>query len=141
VKTGFDLDRLIATPDVRCIAPVQARIVGAMRYTHVARQRGRFGDAGLVRYLGSTLAIRPFLVFIDEVGHAWPDPVCLNQPCQALLSYDEMLIVDLAAAAANGDRRAFDHFLEDMLSARWRDHLWHTARRFMRSMSVPAGDA
>lgn len=133
----LDLARLTCTPDVRFIPALQARLIGALRYSHVARQIGRYSENGLIHYLGSAAAILPFHAFADTLGGAWPDPVCLHPPCQTLLSYDEMLILDINAAAAIGDRRSFDAFLEEMLSARARDGIWQASRRLMAA--VPAG--
>ena len=52
------------------------------------------------------------------------------------MSYDEMLLVDCATAAAKNEREAFDDFLRDMLDASARRGLWNAARRLMMRMVV-----
>lgn len=137
----FDLDLLTSTPDIRMVAPVQARIVFGLRYTHLARQRRCYCANELAEHLGSSGAVSRFHVFLDEAGRAWPEPIALNPPCQPRLSYDEMLLIDCAAAAARDERRVFDHFLHDMIGEGARHGLWFAARRLMAAMGVrsPSG--
>ena len=130
------LQNLLVTPDLNEIAPVHARLVCAMRYVHMARAQRSYCCRAVATQLGSADAVRPFHVFMDEAGHAWPDPIALNRPCQMSLSYDEMLLVDCATAAAKNEREAFDDFLRDMLDASARRGLWNAARRLMMRMVV-----
>lgn len=131
---ALDLDRLTRTTDIRVISTAHAQIVRAIRYAHVARRRGCYDEAALAGHLGGVLALRPFQVFLEELGHAWPEPIRLNPHCLPTPSYDEMLITDLAGAAALADRPLFGHLLEDMLSPRQRALLWSAARRLMRAL-------
>lgn len=135
---AFDLAALTSTPDIRCLPDLQTRLVGAWRYTHIARRSGCYRHTDLVRYLGNAKAIRPFHVLADEIGRAWPEPFVLNPPCQPLCSYDEMLMLDMTAAAAKDNRRAFDDFLADMVPERPREALWRAARRLMRPLVLSA---
>jgi len=136
---AFDLSILTSTPDLREVAPVHARLVGAMRYTHVARRSQTYSHADLARWLGTPCAVQSFHVFLDEAGRAWPDPIALNPPCQPLFSYDEMLLVDLATAAARNDRDMFDTLLRDMVGVSGRHAIWRTARRLMRYLTTLVG--
>jgi len=133
---AFDLDLLTSTPDIRTVAPVHARLVCALRYTHLARSGRSFCCDDLAEQLGAPLAVHAFLVFLDEAGRAWPEPIALNPPCRSRMSYDEMLLVDCATAAAKNDRASFDDFLCDMLDASRRQSVWNAARRLMARMSV-----
>lgn len=133
---SFDLAILTSTPDIRTVAPIHARIVRALRYTHIARKGRGFCCDDLAEQLGAPLAVHAFLVFLDEAGRAWPEPIMLNPPCQPRMSYDEMLLVDCATAAAKDDRDSFDDFLRDMLDPATRRSLWNAARRLMARMSV-----
>ena len=130
----FDLELLTSTPDIRTVAPVHARLVCALRYTHITRQRRRFCCRELGDQLGSHGAVHPFMIYLDEVGRAWPDPISLNPPCQPRMSYDEMLLVDCATAAAKNDRASFDDFLRDMLPEATRRPIWNAARRLMAAL-------
>lgn len=130
----YDLAILTSTPDVRTMPEVQARIVRALRYTNMARRSGRYRQTDLRDCLGSDNAVRSFHVFMDEAGHAWPDPITLNPPCQPLTSYDEMLLVDLTTAAAKQDRKRFDEFIRDMIPASGRGAIWSAARHLMQHM-------
>lgn len=127
----FDLAVLTGTPDIRCLPRHQAVLVNAFRYMHMANAVGRYSRQEFALVLGSPKVVAPFHAFSSAIGRTWPDPIHLNSPCQPRLSYDEMLILDLAAAAANGDRKAFDWFVCDMLTAPERYGLWHAARKFM----------
>lgn len=129
---AYDLCMLTYTPDLRTVPPVQARLVCAMRYAHVSRKADTYSHANLAQYLGSKCAVRSFHVFMDEAGRAWPDPIGLHPPCQSAFSYDEMLLVDLATAAARNDRTRFDLFVRDMVGSSGRNAIWHSARRMMR---------
>ena len=133
---AFDLALLTSTPDIRTVSPVHARLVRALRYTHIARRGRSFCCDDLAEQLGAPLAVHAFLVFLAEAGRAWPEPISLNPPCQARMSYDEMLLVDCATAAAKNEREAFDDFLRDMLDASARRGLWNAARRLMMRMVV-----
>lgn len=136
---AFDLAALTSTPDLREVSPIHARLVGAMRYTHVARRAATYSYGDLARWLGSPCAVQSFHVFLDEAGRAWPDPIALNPPCQPLFSYDEMLLVDLATAAARNDRDAFDEFVRDMVGLSGRHAMWRAARRLMRYLTTVVG--
>ena len=133
---AFDLDLLTSTPDIRTVAPVHARIVRALRYTHLSRRGRSFCCDDLAEQLGAPLAVHSFLVFLDEAGRAWPEPIVLNPPCCNRMSYDEMLLVDCATAAAKDDRASFDAFVRDMLDASRRQSVWNAARRLMARMAV-----
>ena len=128
----LDLAALTSTPDLREVAPLHARIVAALRYTHIARRTQSYRHADLAQRLGSRCAVHSFHVFLDEAGRAWPDPITLNPPCQPLFSYDEMLLVDLATAAARNDRATFDALVGDMIGTGGRNAIWASARRLMR---------
>ena len=136
---AFDLAALTSTPDLRAVAPVHARLVGAMRYTHIARRARDYSHADLARWLGTLCAVQSFHVFLDEAGRAWPDPIALNPPCQPLFSYDEMLLVDLATAAARNDRGTFDELVRDMVGVGGRNAIWSAARRLMRYLTTIVG--
>ncbi|OYW45809.1 MAG: hypothetical protein B7Z08_00020 [Sphingomonadales bacterium 32-68-7] len=128
---ALDLAHLVSTPDIRCLPRHQAVLVGAFRYMHLAQAARRYSRQEFALVLGSPKAVAPFHVFASAIGRAWPEPIQLNPPCQPRLSYDEMLILDLAAAAVNGDRKAFDWFVAEMLPAPARYLLWEAVRRFM----------
>ncbi|MCB2079473.1 MAG: hypothetical protein KDE55_17475 [Novosphingobium sp.] len=134
---ALDLAALTSTPDIRCIPHVQARLVCAWRYVHIARRCGNYSHHHLLRYLCSIEAIKPFHVFSDTIGRAWPEPFVLNPPCQPLCSYDEMLMLDLTTAAAKDDRKAFDAFIVDMVPEKPRDAIWHSARGLMGPRVTP----
>ena len=131
---AFDLARLTSTPDLRTVPPVQARLVCAMRYTHLARKVNDYSHRGLARHLGTLCAVQSFHVIMDEAGRAWPEKIVLNPPCQPAFSYDEMLLVDLATAAARGERAQFDDFVHDMIGEGGRNAVWLAARRMMRHL-------
>ncbi|MXO68439.1 hypothetical protein GRI72_06325 [Altererythrobacter marinus] len=133
---AFDLAQLTRTPDLRAVTPLHARLVCAMRYTHVARRVGDYSHRRLASHLGSFCAVHSFHVFMDEAGHAWPERIVLNPPCQSAFSYDEMLLVDLLTAAARGERARFDDFVRDMIGAGARHAIWSAARRLMRHMAT-----
>ena len=125
------LQNLLVTPDLNEIAPVHARLVCAMRYVHMARAQRSHCCRALATQLGSPNAVRPFHVFMDEAGRAWPDPIALNRPCQMSLSYDEMLLIDLCTAAARKERGVFDELVEDMIGVGGRNAIWGAGRRLM----------
>ncbi len=137
----FDLAALTSTPDIRCIPEFQACIVRAMRYTRLARESRCCPRTELARQLRNPAAVAPFQALWRQICRAWPDPVVLNPFCQPRLSYDEMLILDMTAAAAMGDRRAFDYFLGDMLAVHDRYEIWRVSRQFMNTFQLAAGRA
>ena len=132
----FDLAALISTPDIRNVPPLHARLVCALRYTHMARSRDCYCARRLAEHLGGAAAVHRFHVFLDETGRAFPEPIVLNPACQPRMSYDEMLLIDCASAAAQDDRRMFDSFLRDMVGEGGRRAIWFAAQRLMRAMGV-----
>lgn len=134
----FDLDQLICTPDLRDIDNTRARIVGALRYCHVARASKAYCPTRLAQQLGCRDAVSSFHVFVDEAGRAWPEPISLHLPCNPRLSYDEMLLADLCEAATRSDRGAFDEMIEDMLGVSARNSLWSTCQRLVRHFAPVA---
>ena len=128
----FDLNQLTQTPDIRCIDPVRARIVGALRYCHVAKAAKAYCPNRLAQQLGCRTAISSFHVFVDEAGRSWPEPISLHLPCNPRLSYDEMLLADLCVAATRSDRGAFDAMIQDMLGVSARNSLWSACQRLVR---------
>lgn len=128
---SIDLKALLSTPELSAMSPVHARLVRAMRYFHIARRQRDYCCHTLAAQIGSPLAVRPFHVFMDEAGRAWPEPIVLNPPCQTRLSYDEMLLVDLCTAAARNDREAFDDLVGDMIGQGQRRAVWFAGRRLM----------
>ena len=135
---ALDLAALTSTPDLRQVSRVHARLVAALRYTHIARRAQSYRHADLAQRLGSHRGVHSFHVFLDEAGRAWPDPITLNPPGQPLFSYDEMLLVDLATAAARGDRSTFDDLVRDMIGIGGRNALWAAGRRLMRCLVTVA---
>ena len=133
------LHTLLATPDLDEISPVHARLVCAMRYVHLARSQGKYCCRALAAQIGTSDAVRPFHVFMDEAGRAWPEHIALNRPCQMALSYDEMLLVDLSTAAARNERDVFDELIEDMIGRANRNAIWTAARRLMSTLVVIVG--
>ncbi len=71
-----------------------------------------------------------------EAGCAWPDAIVLNPPCQPAFSYDKMLLIDLATAAARNERARFDAFIADMIGNAGRNAIWCAARRLMRHLVI-----
>lgn len=131
----LDLDLLVSTPELVAVPPYQARLVRALRYVHVARERRAYCACALGQILGSRDAVRPLHVFLSEACQAWPDPIALNRPCQQRMSYDEMLLVDCTTAAAGGDLATFNGLLADMVGPGPRRSLWLVARRLARAMA------
>ncbi|MEM6858625.1 MAG: hypothetical protein AAF559_12200 [Pseudomonadota bacterium] len=134
----FDLSILTYTPDIRHVDPSRARIVKALRYSHVARAAGDYCPNTLGHHLGNREAVSSFHVFLDETGRAWPEPISLHLPCNPRLSYDEMLLADLCVAATRSDRTAFDEMTQDMLGVSVRNSLWSTCQRLVRHFAPVA---
>lgn len=139
----LDLDLIAATPDLRVLPAAQARIAMATRIAVVFMKLGRDPRAELDRRLGSERAAERFLLLIEAIGTAWPEPVYVNPPCCPKLSYDEMMVLDLLAARGRGDRPAFDEFLRDMLPGEARDCLYAAAGAFIAAyvQQVPGDKA
>lgn len=70
---AFDLALLTSTPDIRTVAPVHARLVRALRYTHIARRGRSFCCDDLAEQLGAPLAVHAFLVFWTRPGGPGPN--------------------------------------------------------------------
>ncbi|MEM6898270.1 MAG: hypothetical protein AAF583_00665 [Pseudomonadota bacterium] len=134
----FDLSMLTYTPDIRHVDPARARIVNALRYSHVARAAGDYCPNTLGYHLGSREAVSSFHVFLDETGRAWPEPISLHRSCDPNFSYDEMLLTDLCVAAAREERMAFDDMTQDMLGPSARNAIWASCRRLMRHFTSVA---
>lgn len=129
---AYDLTVLTYTPDLRYVDPLRAKVVNALRYSHVAKANRNYCARIMSNILGAQTAISSFHVFIDEAGRAWPEPIQLHCPRNPSFSYDETLLADLCVAAARNDRDPFDRMTEDMLGQAARNSIWASARRLMR---------
>ena len=90
----------------------------------------------LANHLGGEAAVHPLHVLLAEAVQVWPEPIGLGAPCQLRMSYDEMLLVDCATAAARGERDTFDRLLCDMIGVAGRRALWLACGRLMRALGV-----
>jgi hypothetical protein len=73
------------------------------------------------------------------MGMVWPEPIYVNSPCCPRLSYDEVMVLDLLAAAGRHDRAAFDDFLCEMLSLPARDRLYGVTQAFVQVYAQGTG--
>lgn len=121
------MERFGRTASMREIDPVCALHVRALRIAVVARTAGLCLRRNLARHLRDERQAARFLVFLQAVGAAWPEPVVVQRPCCGLLSHDERTIAALLARRAKGDRPSFDRLLEEMIPADERRLLWNTA--------------
>ncbi len=80
----FNLAVLTSTPDIRSVSPAHARMVGALRYAHMARASRCYCPAKLAGYLGSRKAIYSFRVFLNEAGQSPVDHKASGVYCQEL---------------------------------------------------------
>lgn len=128
--TVFDLARLVQTPDIRTIAPDEARLAATVRLWVVMNKLGRCPLQSMDERLGGGRAAAHLHLLLEEVGIAWPEPFCVNPPCCPRLSHDEALIVDMVTLARRRDRPAFDRLLSDLLPGDIRERLFASASLF-----------
>ncbi|EMD81720.1 hypothetical protein [Pacificimonas flava] len=128
---AFDFTALTQTTPVRGLPNWQIRLITAFRVGTMASRVRRDASERLSILLGGDERLRPFRIFVEELGKAWPDPFTVNPPCCAQLSFDEALMLETASLALSGKQDAFHAKLTDMLPLSVRRNLWHISRRLL----------
>ena len=136
-KTAHVMTSLFGSPrDLLGLPLIAMHVVMAMRLCVICARTGQDPATALEQRFHSALAARRFRVLVMSIDQAWPDAFLINRPCCALLTPDEVMIADLAATAAYGDRAAFDTVSRDMLSGEVRDQLHIRFSAFMRALNA-----
>lgn len=119
-----DLDAMFASRDLRANPMIAMHVVMATRLSILFARAGRDPLPGLAVRLRSMRAAQAAMSLVAAIGRVWPENVTMRRPCCTVMSPDEMLIADVAAAAARGDRRAAMDAMRDLLPCLSRDRLF-----------------
>ena len=134
----FDIERLALTPDLRAMTAAEANLAIAVRLWVVMNKLGRCPLQAMIERLGSAPAGGRLHLLLEEIGAAWPEPLCVNPPCCPRLSHDEALVLDMARIARHDDRPGFDRLLSDLLPAEARERLFRSAASLATSLNGSA---
>jgi len=126
------LDSATAFPRLCTLDAKQTRLVATLRLWAICQKHGRCPMGPLAERLGSLRVAAHFHLLLEEMGAAWPDPFCVSPPCCPMLSQDEATFARMLSASADGDRRAFDEELKDLIPADARERLFLSTSMVVR---------
>lgn len=122
-------------PKLAQLSVTYLRIVTAMRVTVMGQAQDFDVKPYLIRQFHCEKIAEDFAEIVTVMQRAWPEPVMVHRPCRNHMSYDEVWMVDLVQAVAQGDRRAFDDLIRDMVGHRDRSQLFNAIHAFSVSAS------
>lgn len=126
------LDCAKAIPRLSSLGDTQTRLVATLRLWAICQKHGRCPMLPLAERLGSLRVAAHLYLLLEEMGAAWPDPFCVSPPCCPMLSHDEATFARMLGAAGDGDRRAFDDELKDLIPADARERLFLSTSMVVR---------
>lgn len=115
-------------------SPFTHRILRAYRVAGMAQQGDVNPQTRLVELLGSEEAVSGFRLLLCGMAHVWPDPLTLFRPCCPQMTPDEISLLAMVTHAGQGNRRAFDAAIGEMIGEEARDWLYVTAARLAVAM-------
>ncbi len=118
------IDRLLQPPRMCALEPFARETILVTRLSVLAARREVAVLPVLERRLGDAALAARYLHLTQVVAAAWPERFSLAPPCCPTLSPDEMLLAELAGAAADGDLRRFDSAGREMLGDDARAIVW-----------------
>ena len=120
------LETMFATRDLRANSLLAMHIVMGTRLCFLYARAGRDPLPDLAVRLRSMRAAQAQQSLVHLIERIWPERFTLRRPCCMAMSPDEMLLADVAAAAAKGDRAAATDAMRDLLPCLSRDRLFGT---------------
>ncbi len=111
-------------PDLLSLASAEARIILALRVAVASQKCYRDARPHLRDRLGSDLAVGRFLILIESIGGAWPEPVKIGRTCCPHTMPDEILLLNMLRCAVQGNRPAFDALICEMIDPCGRDRIY-----------------
>ena len=127
------LDRLgLGLPALIDLPSFEARMLLALRISVPLRQQGHDAIAEVTHYLGSPARSHRFLLMVEVLAAAWPEPFRIARPCCPVATFDESTMVNLLRLGAVGNRPAFDQIIADMIAGDARERLYDAMVAFYR---------
>ena len=137
------LDRLFQFQDLRNCTLATMHVVMATRLTTRFMMAGRDPLPDLAVRLRSVAAARRIEALVVLVNALWPEPFLIHQPCCMMLSPDELLLAQVATAAAHGDHagglRAVSDFLPNASGERLFRECAATLAAIQATQKLPTG--
>lgn len=93
----------------------QKGVIVAMRITILARVEKQGPKSHLIQQLGDEVAATHFAHIVEMMGDCWPEPMVVNRPCGSMVTYDEMLLLDLVKATVQKVPQRFNELLSEMI--------------------------
>lgn len=128
---------LVSTPHLPNLPKDQMRIVTAMRVAVMANAKALDVKPYINQHIINEKAAHHFAHVMESIGDSWPEPVCVHRPCCPVVSYDEMLLLDLVTAVVRDDEDRFHDLVRDMLGERDRRRIHTALSKFVRCFDKP----
>ena len=123
-----------STREVEELSRSAIRVVAGVRLWAMMRRMGWCPMRALAEQLGSGRAAAHLMLWMEEIGAAWPEAFCVSPPCSPRLSHDEATVGEMIGLAETANRPGFDRLLADMLPADERERLFTSARVLSRAL-------
>lgn len=107
------------------------RLLAALRAAVLIHNSGQDPRERLAMMLGGRAQATAWMILLDSISAAWPDPMVLCRPCCRATTHDEVTVIEMIAHAASGNRPAFDAQLRDMIDEDGRNLIYAAANRFV----------
>lgn len=106
---------LTVTTRLSDLPDTQKGVIVAMRITILARVEKQDPKSLPIRQLGDEVAAIHFAHIIEMMGDCWPEPMVVHRPCCSMVTYDEMLLLDLVKATVQKVPQRFNELLSEMI--------------------------
>ena len=113
------------------LPPPAHRLLAAMRAAVAIHHSGQCPRPRLTAILGNDRAAATWIMLLNSVSAAWPEPMAVYPPCCRCMTHDEAVLIELVSHAAAFDRPAFDRLICEMIDDDGRELIYAAARRFV----------
>lgn len=119
-----DLDALFGCKDLRASPVIAVQTVMATRLATLYERAGRDPLPDMAVRLRSLRAAQALRALVGTISQLWPERFLARRPCCMVMSPDEALIGEVAAATLRGDRAGAMDAMRDLLPAIARERLF-----------------
>ena len=118
-------------PDLMDLPATEARMLMALRLAVASHKQGIDARDALQKRLGGRLPMIRFLMIIETIGNAWPDPFQVGRCCCPHTMPDEILLLNMVRLVADQNRPAYDALLCEMIDDSGRQRIFSDIEMFV----------
>jgi hypothetical protein len=118
-------------PELIDLPATEARMIMALRLAVAAHKHGVDARDALEKRLGGRLPMIRFLMIIETIGNAWPDPFQVGRCCCPHMMPDEILLLNMIRQVVHQNKPAFDALLCEMIDDCGRQRIFSDMEMFI----------